>query len=73
MVIITKRQKFMKSKKKIFALLLVFLLTITACSASTSTQRKALKRADTYLNYSAFSHDGLIDQLEFDGFDFLLD
>ncbi len=29
---------------------------------------EALERAHSYLNYTAFSHDGLVEQLEFEGF-----
>ena len=30
--------------------------------------KNALKSADSYLRYSAFSHDGLINQLEYEGY-----
>ena len=32
-------------------------------------QKNALKKAESYLKYSAFSKQGLIDQLEFEGFE----
>ncbi|MDF2822566.1 MAG: hypothetical protein K0R15_3014 [Clostridiales bacterium] len=31
-------------------------------------QQNALSKAEDYLNYSAFSHDGLVEQLEYEGF-----
>ncbi|MBU5332398.1 Ltp family lipoprotein [Anaerocolumna aminovalerica] len=31
-------------------------------------QKNALSKAESYLNYSAFSYSGLIEQLEFEGF-----
>lgn len=31
-------------------------------------QKNALDKAESYLNYSSFSHSGLITQLEFEGF-----
>ena len=34
----------------------------------TMGQKNAVKKAKDYLNVMAFSHDGLINQLEFDGF-----
>lgn len=34
----------------------------------TLSQRNAVKKAESYLRYQAFSHDGLVDQLEFEGF-----
>ena len=34
----------------------------------TSGERNALKKAESYLKYSAFSKKGLIDQLKFEGF-----
>ena len=37
-------------------------------STITAGQRNALKKAKEYLNFSAFSHDGLIGQLEYEGF-----
>ncbi len=33
-----------------------------------SERRNAMSRADSYLRSSAFSHDGLVDQLEYEGF-----
>lgn len=35
----------------------------------TSTQRNAVRKAESYLEYSAFSESGLVTQLEFEGFD----
>ena len=35
---------------------------------ATTSQKNALKKAKSYLNYSAFSYSGLIEQLEFEGF-----
>ncbi|MCI1664814.1 MAG: Ltp family lipoprotein [Atopobiaceae bacterium] len=37
-------------------------------STPTKAQSNALNKAQTYLNVMAFSHDGLIDQLEYDKF-----
>lgn len=34
----------------------------------TMGQKNALSKANSYLNYSAFSYSGLIEQLEFEGF-----
>lgn len=34
----------------------------------TLSQRNAVNKAESYLKFQAFSHDGLIDQLEFEGF-----
>src|SRR5690606_40301479 len=35
----------------------------------TSAQRNAVRKAESYLEYSAFSESGLVTQLEFEGFD----
>ncbi|MDQ5949134.1 MAG: hypothetical protein QG589_260 [Patescibacteria group bacterium] len=37
-------------------------------SSETTSQRNAVKKAKSYLSYSAFSHDGLVTQLEFEQF-----
>ena len=42
--------------------------TESSSSAMTSSQKNALKKAESYLKYSAFSYSGLIDQLEYEGF-----
>src|SRR5690606_23693306 len=34
----------------------------------TSAQRNAVRKAESYLEYSAFSESGLVTQLEFEGF-----
>ncbi len=34
----------------------------------TSGQKNALKEAESYLRYSAFSHKGLVEQLEYEGY-----
>lgn len=34
----------------------------------TTGERNALKKAQSYLDFSAFSHDGLVEQLEYEGF-----
>ena len=39
-------------------------------SSETVSQKNAVKKAITYLNYTAFSHDGLVDQLEYDQFSY---
>lgn len=40
----------------------------TPTETLTAGQKNALRSAASYLSYSAFSHDGLIDQLEFEKF-----
>jgi len=40
----------------------------TPSSAATKGQKNALRKAKDYLNYSAFSYNGLIGQLEYEGF-----
>lgn len=40
----------------------------TESSAATTGQKNALKKAQTYLSFSAFSQSGLINQLKFEGF-----
>ena len=37
-------------------------------SSETTSQKNAVKKAKSYLGYSAFSHDGLVEQLEFEQF-----
>jgi len=37
-------------------------------STETVSQKNAVKKAKTYLGYSAFSHDGLVEQLEYEKF-----
>lgn len=37
-------------------------------TAMTSSQKNALKKAESYLKYSAFSYTGLIEQLEYEGY-----
>lgn len=39
-----------------------------AAAAVTVSQKNALNKAKDYLNYAAFSHDGLVDQLVYDQF-----
>ena len=39
-----------------------------AAAAVTVSQKNALSKAKDYLNYTAFSHDGLVDQLVYDQF-----
>jgi Host cell surface-exposed lipoprotein/Glucodextranase, domain B len=39
-----------------------------AAAAVTVSQKNALRKAKDYLNYSAFSHDGLVDQLVYEQF-----
>ena len=41
----------------------------SSLSNMTIGQQNALKKAESYLKYSSFSRKGLIDQLEFEGFD----
>jgi hypothetical protein len=40
----------------------------TPRDTTTSGQRNALSTAEDYLNYTAFSRQGLIEQLEFEGY-----
>ena len=40
----------------------------TPVSTETVSQINAVEKAKDYLNYSAFSHDGLVDQLVYDQF-----
>lgn len=41
---------------------------ITPISSETVSQKNAVKKAKSYLAYTAFSHDGLVAQLEFEQF-----
>ena len=43
--------------------------TTTTTSGSTPAQKNAIAKAKSYLDFSAFSKEGLIQQLEFDKFD----
>lgn len=43
-------------------------ITYSLGKAPTKAQENALKKAESYLKYSAFSRKGLIEQLEFEGF-----
>lgn len=43
-------------------------ITFSLGKEPTISQQNALKKAKSYLNYSAFSRKGLIEQLEFEGF-----
>lgn len=40
----------------------------TSSTNMTSSQKNALKKAESYLKYSAFSYSGLIEQLEYEGY-----
>lgn len=40
----------------------------TPTPGETVSQKNALKKAKSYLDYSAFSHDGLVEQLEYEQF-----
>jgi len=42
--------------------------TPTPVSTETVSQKNAVKKAKSYLGYTAFSHDGLVAQLEYDQF-----
>lgn len=42
--------------------------TPTPVSSETVSQKNAVRAAKSYLNYTAFSHDGLVAQLEYDQF-----
>ena len=60
--------------RKLFVLLIlaVFVLTMPVSAATydnpTMGEQNAVKKAITYLKYSAFSKTGLIHQLEYEGF-----
>lgn len=41
---------------------------IPPISSETVSQKNAVAKAKSYLDYAAFSHDGLVDQLEYDQF-----
>ena len=62
-------------KKRILVAILTFCMIISclvACSLNdnmTTGQRNALRKAEDYLSYSAFSREGLINQLEFEGYE----
>lgn len=63
-------------KTRILVAILTFCIIISclvACSSyddnMTTGQRNALRKAEDYLRYSAFSREGLINQLEFEGFE----
>lgn len=58
-------------KRRIFIGLLCLMLCFALCAqafAETAGEKNALKTAKSYLSIMAFSHDGLIGQLEFEGF-----
>src|SRR3989344_560512 len=42
--------------------------TPTPISSETVSQKNAVKKAKSYIGYTAFSHDGLVAQLEYDQF-----
>ena len=42
--------------------------TIEPVSSETISQKNAVRKAKSYLGYSAFSHDGLVEQLEYEQF-----
>lgn len=41
---------------------------VSSTSSETVSQRNAVKKAKSYLSYTAFSHDGLVAQLEYEQF-----
>ena len=47
---------------------LIIILLISTSFASTMGENNALRSAGSYLVFSAFSYEGLIDQLEFEGY-----
>ena len=57
-------------KKRIAWVLLAVAVLINSVALADVTlgQSNALRSALSYLDYSAFSHDGLIDQLEYEGY-----
>ena len=42
--------------------------TDSQAAGATTGQKNALQKAHSYLAYTAFSYNGLVDQLEFEGF-----
>ena len=56
-----------------FITICLALSLLVACGSNGSSmtigQRNALEKAEDYLRYSAFSRQGLINQLEFEGFE----
>lgn len=55
--------------KLILSWILITLIAFSSCAfAATMGESNALKSAESYLEYSAFSYEGLIDQLEYEGY-----
>jgi len=54
--------------KRFLAILLALLLTAPSALAATTGERNALNKAHSYLSFMAFSKEGLIEQLEFEGY-----
>lgn len=54
--------------KKTVSLLLVLMLSVTLLFAETAGERNALNQAKRYLMFSPFSYEGLVEQLEFEGY-----
>ena len=54
--------------KKIITFLMVITLSISLVFAAIAEERNALSSAKRYLTYMPFSYQGLVEQLEFEGF-----
>jgi len=54
--------------KKVCCVVLVFFISVSMVFAVTASQSKAQKKAESYLKYSSFSYERLVDQLIFDGY-----
>lgn len=54
--------------KRVLITLFVLTFVLSSLYAINTGQINSLKRANSYLRYSAFSFQGLVDQLEYEGF-----
>ena len=54
--------------KRFGAVFMILLLAAAPALAATTGEINALKKAHSYLSFTAFSYTGLIEQLEFEGF-----
>ena len=54
--------------KKLITFLMVITLSISLVFAATAGERNALSSAKRYLTYMPFSYQGLVEQLEFEGY-----
>jgi uncharacterized protein YxeA len=58
----------MKKFLRLTLVVIAALSLVSTASATTAGQRNALKKANSYLSFTAFSKSGLKKQLKFDGF-----